>query len=542
MAGITAFRDAFISADLLDAVSSDFSDFEARRLRYSLYWAMYENTAYRNVHSWAISYRQNQSLYRYIRGIYNPSYRLGEFWKAHLWGGRLDPDAGDGSDTPTAIPIFTDNEKLRPAIGKVWQWSNWQINKQIASLYGAILGDVGIQVVDDTERKKVYLKIIHPGIVKDVTLDDFGNVKGYEIEEKRVHPYDPNRTAVYLEKATREGDNVVYQTFMDGMPYAWYGDLEEWSVPYGFVPMVMVQHNNVGLNWGWSEIHSGRAKFQEADDLASKLSDQIRKMVDAPWLFAGVDKPKTAPRAAGQAPSIDNPNPGREETPIIYGPQGATAQHLVAPLDITSASNHIQSIQAELERDYPELQMDIWSANGDSSGRALRIARQRVETKVNERRPLYDDALVRIHQMAVAIGGYRQYEGFTGFDLESYGKGDLDHKISDRQVFSKDPFDDSEMAMAFWSAAEKAVKTGLPLLIYLKKNGWEEKDLKELENSPEIKAKLASLKMSQMMAENFDPNEQEGGPQNGGKPGGNGAGQKPAQPKPKLPQPGKGGI
>jgi hypothetical protein len=513
MAGFTAFREAYLSAGLVDTANSDFADFDARRLRYNLYWALYENTAYRNVHSWSVLYRQQQALYKYIRGIYNPSYRLGEFWKSHLWGGRLDPDAGDGSEIPTALPIVADNQLLRPALSQLWKWSNWQINKGIASLYGAILGDVALQIVDDTERQKVYLKIVHPGIIKDVTLDDFGNVKGYEIEERRVHPYDPQRTAVYLEKASRDGDNVIYQTFMDDALFAWYGQVAEWEVPYGFVPMVMIQHNNVGLDWGWSEVHSGRPKFQEVDDLASKLSDQIRKMVDAPWLFAGINKPTAAPRTAGTTPTSDMPQPGREEMNALYGPSDAKAQPLVAPLDISATAQYIKELLSELERDYPELQMDIWTAGGDTSGRALRIARQRVETKVNERRPLYDDGLVRAQQMAVAIGGYRNYEGFESFGLDSYKQGQLDHKIGERDVFKKDPFDDSEKEMAFWSAAEKAVKTGLPLMTFLKRNGWDEQELKDLEKSPEMQAKLANLKMSKMMADNFDPNQQEGGNQ-----------------------------
>jgi len=33
------------------------------------------------------------------------------------------------------------------------------------------------------------------------------------------------------------------------------------------------------------------SKFREVDDIASKLDDQIRKMVDAPWLFIGMTKP-----------------------------------------------------------------------------------------------------------------------------------------------------------------------------------------------------------------------------------------------------------
>lgn len=509
MAGFTAFREAYLSAGLLESTS--FTDFDARRMRYALYWAFYENTAYRNLHNWAVTYRQQQALYRYIRGVYNPAYRLGEFWKAHLWGGRLDLEAGDGKDTPSALPIVTDNDDLRPAISQVWRWSNWQIAKQTVPLYGSIMGDVVLQVVDDVKRKKVYLQPLHPGILKDVEIDAWGNVKGYEIEERRPHPQRKDTLCTYGEKATRDGDNVVYQTLLDGKPYAWQGDLAEWQEPYGFIPMVFIQHNNVGLDFGWSELHAGRAKFQEVDDLASKLSDQIRKAVDAPWLFTGVDKPRSLTRASGELPTMNAPAPGREETPVIYAPQGASAQALVAPLDIAAAGQYISSILAEIERDYPELQMDIWSAGGNATGRALRVARQRVTTKVSERRAIYDDSLARAQMMAVSIGGFRGYEGFGGFGLDSYEKGDLDHSIGERPIFEVDPLDDIETEAAFWQAANAAIKAGMPLVTFLKRQGWAGDDIKELENSEEYKARMQSIKLSTMMAGGLEADEQEGG-------------------------------
>jgi hypothetical protein len=168
-------------------------------------------------------------------------------------------------------------------------------------------------------------------------------------------------------------------------------------------------------------------------------------------------------------------------------------------------------ILAEIERDYPELQMDIWTAKGATSGRALRLARERVETKVQGVRPNYDDPLVRAQQMAVAIGGFRGYKPFGGFGLESYAKGDLEHSIGERPAFRKDPFDDIEFSGAFWAAAKTAVDTGLPLMVYLEREGWSEKDLKRVAESPEMEAKMQGLKMATMMGNNLDAGQQEGG-------------------------------
>jgi hypothetical protein len=378
------------------------------------------------------------------------------------------------------------------------------------SLWAAILGDVGLQVVDDTVKGRVYLQVIHPATIKAVELDSRGNVKGYTIEEQRDNPITGSGTVTYTEIAKRDGEDVVYTTKLNGQPYAWNGAEAEWSNRYGFVPMVMLQHNNVGLDFGWSEIHPGRWKFQEADDLASKLSDQVRKMVDAPWLFSGMSKPAAQPRTGGNTPTITEPSPGREELPVLYAPAGTVASPLVAPLSIGETSQYIQSLLQELERDYPELQMDIWTA-GATSGRALRVARQRVTTKVQERRALSDDVLVRAQKMAVAIGGFRGYKGFTGFSLESYEAGALDHAIDDRPVFAKDPMDDIEVESALWSAAKTAKEAGFPLVNFLERNGFSKDNIKSLEASPEWGAYMKQLEMTTAMGGNLTPNAGDGG-------------------------------
>ena len=186
MAGAVAFQEKYMGVNALD--DTDFSNWDARRLRYQINWAMYENSAYRKMHAWSAAYKTNFGLYRYIRNIYNPAYRLGEFYKAHLWGGRLDKDAGDGSNIPSALPIVTENPTIRPAIALLWQWSNWQVKKDVNTLKGTIFGDAVLKVIDDPEHEKVYLHGINPATLKTADLDPFGNVKGYEIVEERLDP------------------------------------------------------------------------------------------------------------------------------------------------------------------------------------------------------------------------------------------------------------------------------------------------------------------------------------------------------------------
>lgn len=501
IAGYKAFQKPQLVTDPLRLVDDKFGEWDARRLRYAIYWGFYENTAYDTVHTWAQSYKTTHGLYRYIRNIYNPSYRLGEFWKAHLWGGRLDPMAGSGQERPSALPIQTEHEEIRQAIALIWKWSNWQLNKGIVGQHGAVLGDVAIRVIEDAERGKVCLDLVHPGTIADIDTDAYGNVKGYQLQEER---YDPRpgasktRPVTYAEEARRDGERVLYKTYLNGNPFPWNGVAAEWETNWGFVPMVLVQHNRVGMEWGWSEIHAGRSKFHEADDLASKLDDYIRKTVASPAMITKVEKPKTTPRASqtqhtGQTAS-DNPQPGREETPILYAPEGAEYIPMIAPLDIEAAGNRIQSILSEIERDFPELQMDIWAGSGEQSGRALRTARQRTETKVQERRAGYDDALVRVLQMAIAIGGERGL--FPGFGLSSYAAGQLDFQIADRPVFAVDPLDQLEIDKLFWEVANSAIKAGVPLVVYLRREGWSDKEIAELQSNPEFRSRQEMMQLA----------------------------------------------
>lgn len=487
---LKTFREEFVNSGLeLD----DFSSFDARRVRYAVNWSFYENDVYRHVNDWAVTYKQAYQLYKYIRNIYNPSYRLGEFYKTHLWGGALNADA----EAKGALPIATENEALRPAIAQLWTWSNWSINKDIVTLKGSVLGDAIVRVIDDVEAGRVYLEYVNPSTVADLVVDVYGHVKGYTIKETRAHP-DTGRDVEFREEVSRDGEFVVYKTFMNNAPYPWNGQAEEWAEAYGFVPMVHIEHNNVGLDWGWSEIQPARSKIHEVDDLASLLSDQARKSINAKWFFAGLKKGNDNETVVHSSDTLDaaRMQRGREQEPALYSTDPNSKPYpMVAPLDIQGMVLHITEILKELERDYPELKFDNLRSSGTVSGASLRTARQPAETKVIQRRANYDNGLVRAQQMAVAIGGMRGYNGFQGFGLESYAAGALDHSIGDRPVFFIDRFEKLEEEKVFWEAAEIAVKAGYPLELYLTDAGWDEERIAKFAGSPIQKAKLALMQM-----------------------------------------------
>lgn len=485
-----AFREEMISTEALD--TDDFGEFAARKTRYEILWSQYQNDVYRNIHQWARTYKTRFALYQYIRNIYSPAYRLGTFWQTYLMGGALDPKA----ENEGALPIETENEALRPAIAQLWRWSNWHVRKDQLTLRGAVMGDAFLRVVDDVGANKIYLDLVHPGIVSNVLADDYGNVKAYEIIEERVDPR-TDRPVVYRETATREGQNVVYRTYLNDALFSWNGIAAEWEEPYGFIPMVHLQHNDVGLGWGWSEFHPARSKIHEVDDLASLLGDQVRKAVlGSGFIIAGAKKPDGAltPSDYATRKATENlatggyPELGREEVNTLYvSSPSVTVSPMALDLDVEGTLAHIQKILEELERDYPELKFDTLRASGDVSGKSLRIARQPAETKVKQRRANYDDALIRAQMMALSIMGLRGLA--PGLDLNSFAAGDLEHNIGDREVFALDDEERWTSEQVFWLAAKTAGEAGLPLELYLRRAGWSEEELAELMANPEMVAK-----------------------------------------------------
>ena len=100
---------------------------------------------------------------------------------------------------------MTDNDQLRVAISALWRSSNFGIQKDVATLWGPILGDLFLKVIDDPAREQVYLDLVHPALISNLELDRFGNIKGYEIVETREHPEEQGRSVTYTETLLARG-------------------------------------------------------------------------------------------------------------------------------------------------------------------------------------------------------------------------------------------------------------------------------------------------------------------------------------------------
>lgn len=445
-AAVTAYRKGYFNQELDFTDDSDWADFDARRLRYAVMGAYYNGNPYDNdLNAWSRRLKADHGLYQHARPIANPVYTLGQFYRTYIWGGRLDPDAGD--DEETALPLVGLNDSYRPMVGDIWRWSNWSTRRDVVPLQGATLGDAIIQVVDDVESGKVYIKEVHPSKISYLDKDAFGNIKGYEIRYRRSDDLNATNEVEYIEQCTRDGDNVIFKLYKNGAPYAWDGVPEPmWSVPYGFVPMVHIQHRETPYGWGEPEIYPRLALVRELDDQYSLLNDQIRKTVNAPWIVSGETK-ESFTDAQFTDPTTGRPQPMREEALLVFlaNPE-SDMKAMVTELAIDQVRENIATLRQMIEDDYPELAVSKIRELAQMTGVAVRRLQQPAENKVQSYRDVYDGALVKVLQMALSIGGYRGL--FSGINLNSYESGALDFSIGKRAVFNTDVLDDLEVKQA----------------------------------------------------------------------------------------------
>ena len=504
-AGVSAFRESYFASDPSDQTKVDaWGEWDARRARYAVYWAMVQNDVYRRVRLFSEPYKTQYGLYKHTRGCYNPAARIVGFAQTHICGGSLDPDAGDGSEKPTALPIEGADDAMRKALARLWWDGNLQTKKGVLTLWGATFGDVALRVCDDPTEELVAIDVVHPASIRWLDFTARGDVRAYVLEERRRDPRvqsptaNPNvyattsQTAVYTEVAELDGVNVRYRTYCNGLPFDWRpgpdgspmgvkaGAVPEWEAPYGFVPFYPVRHLEIGAPWGQSELEYGRAKIDEVNDLGSKLHDQIRRMVEGAWLMAGVANPTTSPLMPRLASTEQRPEPDRSQVKTLYTPDsGARPWSLVGDLNIAATGAEIRQALDNLEDDYPELRFERLRTGGQISGEALRVARQPAAARIEERRSGYDYALLQAQLAAVAIGGWRGYDGYQGFGLDTYNTGTPPFRIGGRPVFASEPADELAEKAAKYAALKMAKDAGVPMEIAMADLGYSEQDVAE---------------------------------------------------------------
>lgn len=520
LAGYTAARRVFEDPSLAHQEGLYLNQYSM----YNLLWAYYNGAMFERISSvfngnfnttWQVSangwalYKQNYNLYRNIRLIYNPTRRLVDFYAGQVYPGVLSEDGASLPDgVQLAVPFSADTPAaLKSAVAQFWQWSNWQARKSIQVRYGAALGSVLIELIDDVENGQITSEIQWPGFVSDIQLDCAGNVKSYALEYQAR-----NEQAAYIYR--KEVDIDSFRYFRDGEPFDYDTDTPDGvgrvvDNPYGFVPAVWIKHTDIGGSHGSPVISGSLAKIDELNNLASHVHDQIHKVIGAPvvlWTDGQINN-LAATQKRGATSDFVNTSTDQESVLMLKGPKEGHIESLVGNLSLADAVQYMHMLLEEMEQDHPELVFykELRSMSMVTGPAASRLVGD-VNSRFAEAAAAYDQANIKLFQMACAIGGFRansgawgslnrQQQKFAPFNLTSYMDGDLDMAIMPRPLLQPTKAEVAQERQSMWIGVQAAVNAGVPLEVVMADEGWTEEQVAQLKD-----VKAQQIQNAQMSA------------------------------------------
>lgn len=457
--------------------------------RYRHLWMIYDGTAFDDQFQWA-QYRRAFGLYRAIRQVWDHAHQLVEFYATHVYSGSLAMDGlvlPDGVDNAVPLAPGTD-ATLAAAIAQLWVWWNWQEMMTIIPRYAAALGELLVEINDDPRRGKVLINPVWPSYVKDITLDESGNVIAYEIA---YNVRDPKTYETFQYR--RKVDKDYFTTYKDDEPFDYaaeplppgtvpygeyvvgsgegeFADEEDGAQienPYGFCPAVWYRHHRLLGVRGEPAIWATQAQMDEANQLFAHLLDKAHVSLEAPILVAGNVQPNALQRALNNMVGAvkrtftedlgSDPVSERETFAILEGPAGTKVETI--EIEISEAVQALDRIIASIEKKCPEVTFyqqlrNMTQLTGPAANRLLGD----VDRKVRSIAAGYDRSTVKLLQMGISVAAYRLNEGaegwakrddqqqkFANYDETSYDKGDLDFDIMPRSVVPSGPRDRYEL-------------------------------------------------------------------------------------------------
>lgn len=460
-------------------------EYSTRLARYEVLDGYYHNLQYHRIRSYAQSLKVHEQLYKHVRGVYNPTKRVVDGYVAKVYGGHLDiKEAKTG-----AIPIITDSETLRDSITQLWADSQWGQKKSLYVRYGAKLGDSFIKVVDDIHIGQVRIEVIDPSKIKSVKKDSDGTIVRIEFEyfiriENELVKYreiiTPEKFFARTERNISLGDQKP-ETVLDSIHINGRGEaIGEWDNEYGFVPVIHTLHIDEGLKFGASSIHGTTNKINELNDLASLVNDGQRRQVNMPMVSINA---KVGAIDFGSDKSDNefnqSDNPKKDTTDILELTGGGDGKPvdfktLSPTINIADAIVNINNIQAEIERDMPELSLHRLREGGNLTAPGVRSAYDDAIARYQEARGTYNTGLIKAQSMAIAIGGMRGYKGYEGFNLMSLEDDSLIHQVQERPVINETLSILERQQLTLSGMQQSAPK------IFFVKMGWGDKEAEEI--------------------------------------------------------------
>lgn len=399
-------------------------------------------------------------LYRTTKPLYNPTRRVVDWYKYKIYDGPWTSDGLPLPDgTPSAIPFASDTEEtVRLAAMAAMEWGNWDERRSWFVHLGAMCGDVLVKGQLDVEAGKAYPQVIDPEHVTELQFNQRGDVIMCRIEvpqrmnDARKTPY------TYGEIITKE----TITTLKDGKPYSYDDVPAEQPNPFGFCPVVWVNHSYVGGVHGACAIEGTIAKITELNELTTPAHEYIQKLNKQPIGVAS-DKPwRTKANDDGihfvNATAADTS--GRPSIGTFKGPADLRVFPLLQDMGLAPSLEYIRNLIAEIEKDLPETVMDQQLREMDNvAGVAIPRLMGDVANRFSHAQRSYDRGLVTIMQMLISMGAFAVRSGLWGrslteaqrrfgqFDLTSYDRGELGISLMPRPLIRETPQERAELAL-----------------------------------------------------------------------------------------------
>lgn len=422
---------------------------QERAANYALWDAYFHNTAYERTANGgyrdAINTELGNAAAADLAGLYNPV--------AQVVGLYASVFAGAFGDEIRIEPTGAGGQQLIEAINQVWQWSNLTVQKQQLCRIAATHGLCGLRIVardhEDPARKRVYIKPEHPRIIRDMRLDDRGNVIAIQLEydlliglaEKAEtltirEQLEPERIQTWRMQSNTPVPFDLSAFRAAGEPVDQVGAFDNGpgaDVPnaLGVVPYVALYHELSESEWGLNCFYKARAPIDRLNALECHTDIQVHQHVRATWLLA----------AAGAAPArfvFD------DKTIIYVDTRQATsnpmAQAMVANLDLQGALAFARQQLDQIEDMLPELKATAGHFLSGQSGETVAELRKPAAEKVGLARTNYEEGLVKAQKIAASwmvllgIADLGTGTGTREAADQAYREGFEDHRFNRRPL------------------------------------------------------------------------------------------------------------
>lgn len=383
---------------------------DERKAVYALWQQYYDNSVYDRTAEGGqrdlINAALGNAYSADINGLYNPVSEVVDLY-LHIFGGAFGDE----------IRAESENSALLPALAQVWEWSNLNIEKRRICRMPATFGLCGLRIVarddPDPAKRRVYIKAEHPNTIRDMILDDRGNVETiqleYDITAGLAEDAETLTIRELLEKdriRTWRVNGSIVQPFdvggfvgagmpVDRIDFFTRADGSDYPNALGVTPYVICYHDQGNDEWGRNCFFKARAGIDRLNGLMSHIDIQVHEHVRAVWLVA----------ASGAAP-VEFDFSGRK---VIYVDQrqGGTppmVQAMVANLDLQGAIAQSKVQLDAIEDKLPELKATAGRFLSGQSGETVAELRKPAEEKIQAARDLAEDSLVRAQKIAVSWG------------------------------------------------------------------------------------------------------------------------------------------